>query len=419
MQNLTLNPRFAALGGYPFARLRALLDGLAPPSGLATVDMTIGEPRRPFSPLVGEILAARGADFGRYPPVRGSLALRSAACAWLTRRYGLPDGLLDPERHVIALNGTREGLFQFALAAVPPEKAGRRPAVIVPNPFYQCYAGAAAAAGAEPVFVPATPATGHLPDLEALPPELLDRCALFYLCSPANPQGAAAGLDYWQRLLRLARRHGFVVAADECYAEIYRDSPPVGALQAAVALDGGLDNLVAFHSLSKRSSVPGLRAGFCAGDPGILDLFGTVRSYGGAPLPLPLDAAAAALWADEAHVVETRAHYNAAYDVAARVLGNRFGRGDPRELRPEGGFFLWLDVGDGEAMARRLWLEAGVRVLPGAYLARPEADGSNVGAPFIRVALVDGLETIETGLTRLAEVLDAGKVVRREQSGAA
>ncbi|MEQ8345770.1 MAG: aminotransferase class I/II-fold pyridoxal phosphate-dependent enzyme [Sneathiellaceae bacterium] len=401
MQNLDLNPRFAALGGYPFARLRSLLDGLSAPGGLAPIDMTIGEPRRPVPPLVAEVLARQAAGFGRYPPTRGSLDLRQAFSAWLTRRYRLPSGMIDPERHVMALNGTREGLFQIALACVPPQRNGAQPAVLIPNPFYQCYAGAAAAAGAEPVFLPATPATGHLPDLDALPAALLDRTALFYLCSPANPQGVAASAEYWRRLLALARQHGFVVAADECYAEIYRDRAPPGALEAA-AESGALDNLIVFHSLSKRSGVPGLRGGICAGDPAILDHFTILRSYGGAPLPLPLDAAAAALWAEEAHVTETRAHYNAAYDLAARVLGNRY---EPAVLRPTGGFFLWLDVGDGEAMAHRLWTEAGLRVLPGAYLTRADASGVNVGAPFVRVALVDDLATIESGLQRLAGLL--------------
>ena len=282
MQNLDLNPRFAALGGYPFARLRSLLDGLSPPDGQAPIDMTIGEPRRPVPPLVGEVLARQGAGFGKYPPTRGSLGLRQAFAAWLTRRYGLPPAMIDPDRHVMALNGTREGLFQIALVCVPPQRNGAQPAVLIPNPFYQCYAGAAAAAGAEPVFLPATPATGHLPDLEALPPALLDRTALFYLCSPANPQGAAAPADYWRRLLALARQHGFVVAADECYAEIYRSEAPSGALEAA-AESGALDNLVVFHSLSKRSGVPGLRGGICAGDPAILDHFTILRSYARGP----------------------------------------------------------------------------------------------------------------------------------------
>lgn len=417
MQNLSLNPRFTALGGYPFARLRALLDPLAAPQDLAPVDMSIGEPRRPVPPLVGEVLALRQAGFGRYPPARGSADLRAAIAAWLSRRYRLPSEMIDPDRHVVALNGTREGLFQVALAAVPPAKAGRQPAVLIPNPFYQCYAGAAAAAGAEPVFLPAMRDSGNLPDLEALPAELLDRTALFYLCSPANPQGAAADHAYWTRLLALARKHGFLVAADECYAEIYRDMAPTGALEAAAA-SGGMDNLLVFHSLSKRSSVPGLRAGFCAGDAAVLDLFASLRSYGGAPLPLPIDAAAAALWAEESHVAANRAHYNAAYDAAARLLGRQFGTGDPKILRPDGGFFLWLEVGDGEAVARRLWTEAALRVLPGAYLTRPDADGGNIGAGHIRVALVDELSVIESGLQRLAAVL-AGTPVTAAAAGAA
>jgi aspartate/methionine/tyrosine aminotransferase len=308
--------------------------------------------------------------------------------------------MIEPDRHVAPVAGTRESLFQCAFLAVPPRKAGRQPAVLMPNPFYQCYGGAAIAAGGQPVYLPVTAESNFLPNLDAIDAKTWERTALFYLCSPSNPQGTIADLAYMSRLIGLARQHDFVLVMDECYAEIYLDQPPPGALQAVRAMDGALDNLLCFHSLSKRSSVPGLRAGFVVGDPKLLKLFLRLREYGGNPLPLPIDAAAAALWTDEAHVGPNRARYAAKFDAAKRILGNRFGF-----YRPGGGFFLWLDVGDGEAAARRLWTEAAIRVLPGAYLAVGEAGRENPGQRYIRVALVHDEATTEAALRRLAEVL--------------
>jgi N-succinyldiaminopimelate aminotransferase len=274
---------------------------------------------------------------------------------------------------------------------------GQRPAVLLPNPFYQVYVGAAVMAGAEPVFVPSPEGQ---PDFAALPDAVLSRAALAFLCSPANPQGRVASLERLQDSIRLARRFGFTLALDECYAEIYGQAPPPGGLEACAALGGGMENVLVFHSLSKRSSVPGLRSGFVAGCPELIGAFQRLRSYGGATLPLPVLAASAALWRDEAHVDENRRLYRAKFDLAQRHLEGRLGF-----QRPEGGFFLWLDVGDGEEAAKRLWREAGIRVLPGAYLARDGADGVNPGSRFIRVALVHDLATTDMALSRLASVL--------------
>jgi N-succinyldiaminopimelate aminotransferase len=272
--------------------------------------------------------------------------------------------------------------------------------VLLPNPFYQVYAGAAVMAGAEPVFVPGADGGAGQPDFAALPPDLLDRAALAYLCTPANPQGTVADAALLERSVAAARRHGFVLASDECYSEIWDRAPPPGALAACAALGEGLANVVVFNSLSKRSSVPGLRSGFVAGDERVLAAFARLRAYGGAATPLPVLAAAAALWRDEAHVVLNRDLYRAKLDLAAERLGGRFGF-----ARPAGGFFLWLDVGDGEAAARALWAEAGIRVLPGAYLAAEDADGVNPGRAMIRVALVHDLATTARGLDGLAGVL--------------
>jgi N-succinyldiaminopimelate aminotransferase len=385
---------------HPFTRLNALLADLRTPQGLPVLNLGVGEPQFPAPPLVREVLEREAAGWSRYPPSGGTPEFRSAAAEWLARRYRLPPGLIDPDRNILPAPGSREALFHLALSVVALKGNGVPPKVLIPNPFYHVYAGAAAAAGAEPVFVPAGPDTGFMPDYESLPPEILDRTALAFLSTPANPQGAVADLARLESLLSLARRHRFVLAVDECYAEIYDRAPPPGALEAAARLGGGLDSLVVLHSLSKRSSVPGLRSGFIAGPAEIVQRGLQLVNYGGAGVPLPVLAASAALWRDEAHVAENRARYRRNMDVAERILGNRFGF-----RRPAGGFFLWLDVGDSEAAARRLWSEAGLRVLPGAYMGRIDAQGRHPGRAYLRVALVHEAETVEDALTRLAETL--------------
>ena len=385
--------RFETLPPYAWPRLRALLDGHAP--GGEVVHMTIGEPRHAAPPWVAEVIAEHAAGFGRYPSNEGVPELLSAIAAWLRRRYGVD---LAHDR-LVALNGTREGLFNAALALSPERKRGEPPAMLIPNPFYGVYAAAAAAVGAEPVFVPATEATGHLPDYAALPPETLDRVTLAYACSPANPQGAVASREWWRELLALAERHDFVVVADECYSEVYRDAPPPGVLAAAAEAGADPERALAIHSLSKRSNLPGLRSGFAAGGPRAIALLRQLRGRAGAPLPEPIQAVSARLWADEAHVEASRALYREKFALADRILGDA-----PGYESPEAGFFLWLPVpgGDGEAAALRLWRETGVRVLPGGYLAQP-VDGATPGADRIRVALVAPGEEVERGLTRLRE----------------
>jgi aspartate/methionine/tyrosine aminotransferase len=315
--------------------------------------------------------------------------------------------MIDPDRHVLPAAGSREALFMIALSAVPQATGGARPAVLMPNPFYHVYAGAAAAAGGEPVFLPATKATGFMPDLDAIAAEVLGRTALAYVCSPANPQGAVAPLEYLKRWIELARRHDFVLAIDECYSEIYDRIAPAGGLAACAALDGDLRNLMVFHSLSKRSGVPGLRSGFVAGDPRLIQRNAQLINYGGVAVPYPILAASTALWRDEAHVESGRQRYRANFDAADRIIGERFGY-----ARPAGGFFLWLDVGDSEATARRLWAEAGIRVLPGAYMARADRTGFNPGARHIRVALVDEPATTAAALHGLVEVLGSAGPAR-------
>lgn len=385
--------RFANLPEYAFPRLRALLDHH--PAGGDPIAMTIGEPRHAMPPFLSEVLMDAIGGFARYPANDGTPALLAAIADWIARRYGVA---LEPAR-LMALNGTREGLFNAALALSVEQKNGQRPAIVMPNPFYQVYAVAALAAGAEPVYVPATAATGHLPDYASLPPSLLDRVTIAYLCSPANPQGAVASFDYWAALLHLAEKHDFRIFADECYAEIYRDAPPPGILEVAQAIGADPERVLSFHSLSKRSNMPGLRSGFVAGGPQSIRAIRQLRAYAGAPLPEPLQAVATAAWADEVHVADSRAVYQKKYAIADAVFA-----GLNAYQPPQAGFFLWLPVEDGEGAALKLWRETGVRVLPGAYLSR-DVDGENPGAGYIRVALVAAQEETRRGLTLLRDCL--------------
>ena len=358
--------------------------------------MTIGEPRHPMPAFIGDTLARNLDGFSKYPPNEGAADLLQAICNWVERRYGVA---LEPAAEVMALNGTREGLFSAAIALCPETKRGKRPVILMPNPFYQVYAVAALAVGADPVYVPAPEETGFLPDFSQLPPETLDRTAIVYICSPANPQGAVASREYWAGLIDLAERFDFQIFADECYSEIWRDMPPPGALQVAKARGADPNRVLIFHSLSKRSNMPGLRSGFVAGGAESIARLRQLRNYAGAPLPLPLQEVAKLAWADEAHVDENRALYTAKYAAADQILGEVSGY-----RSPEAGFFLWLPTDDGEAATLRLWRETGVKVLPGAYLAR-EVDGVNPGHGYIRVAMVAPIEEMQRGLIRLRDCL--------------
>lgn len=396
---LPLNPGLARLTGYPFDRLRALLDGVTPPAGLEPLALSIGEPKHAPPRMISATLEANKNLWGRYPPIDGTPELRAAIAAWMGRRFGLGDGVIDTERQILPVLGSREALFMAAILAVPDNNS----AVLFPNPMYHVYAGAAALAGAEAVPLAATAGNDFLPRLEAIDEETLDRCALMYLCSPSNPEGAVATPDYLRRAVGLARDHGFILAMDECYGEIYDSGRPTGVAEICTEDGGNFANVLMFQSLSKRSSAPGLRSGFVAGDPDLIAGFRLLRSYGGATMPLPIMAASAALWNNDAHVAENRALYRAKFDLAERLLGNRYGF-----RRPDGGFFLWLnmsELGGGEAVAKRLWAEAALRVLPGAYLSRAGADGTSPGDDFIRIALIHSLEVTETALRRFLNVL--------------
>jgi aspartate/methionine/tyrosine aminotransferase len=363
--------------------------------------MTIGEPRHGVPPIAAQIIADHWRSFGKYPPIAGIPELRDAIAAWLTRRYGLDPGSIDADAHIALLCGTREGLVS-ALTIAVALKGLSRPAVLMPNPFYQAYYAAALTNGGEPVMLPALAGTGFLPDLDALERRLLDRVAAFYLASPANPQGAVASAAYLEKLIRLARRHGFYVFSDECYSEIYRETPPPGVLQIAANM-GGFDRVLAFNSLSKRSNAPGLRSGFIAGDGAFLKAYLQYRNVASPQVPLPIQHASAALWADEEHVAQSRALYCEKFAAASQKLG-----GMAAYHKPGGGFFLWLNLsrfGGGERAAKTIWKGCGVKILPGAYLAQPDACGDNPARDYARLALVDPLDITREALERLASVL--------------
>ena len=395
-----------SLNDYPFDRLRELLGDTTPPGGCDPIHMQIGEPKHPAPDFIGPILTQDMSEWGRYPPPNGTSDLRAAIADWLTARYELDAGVVDPAQHIAIVSGTREALFMAALLAVPGTRKGERPAVLMPNPFYQVYVGGAALAGGEAVYLPAGPETDFQPDFTVVHDADLNRTALAYLNTPANPQGSIAGIEQLKVAVTLARERDFVLAVDECYSEIYTGNKPPGLFDACRELglaQNGRDifkNTLVFHSLSKRSNVPGLRSGFVAGDPDLIRLLLRLRQYGGAQIPLPVMNASAALWRDEVHVSASRDLYREKFDLALELLDGGFGA-----TRPGGGFYLWLDVGDSEAATRALWGEAGLRVLPGAYLARENENGTNPGAAYIRLALVHDLETTRVAITRLLNTL--------------
>jgi len=382
----------------PFARLTELLSPFSP--GKPLITLSLGEPQHPLPDFVAPVLARHSVEFGRYPVARGIEPFRQAAASWLARRFALPRRI-DPDSEVLVLNGSREGLFFAAFTALRyvGERAGR-PAILMPNPFYPVYARAARCAGCEPVLLPTTAENGFLPDLESIDRETLSRCVAFYIASPANPQGAVVAKDYFKRLLSLSERFGFVILSDECYSEIYTGAAPGSALECAGSDFAGV---VSFQSLSKRSNLPGLRVGFVAGDRRFIDLFHELRNVAAPQVPVPLQHVAVAAYGDEAHVEENRRLYRIKFDLADQILGQRFGY-----RRPGGGFCIWLNVsacGGDEAVTVKLYKEAGLRVVPGSYLARAQADGFNPGAGYIRIAMVQDEETTATALTRLVETL--------------
>ncbi len=391
-----MNPRLQSLQPYPFEKLRKLFAGVVPNPGLAHISLGIGEPRHPTPELVKRALSESLAKLAAYPPTAGGDALRQAIAEWLARRYRLRS--IDWKTEVLPVNGSREALFAFAQTVVDPARGDA--VVVCPNPFYQIYEGAALLAGARPHYVNTASERGFAADYGSVPEDVWRRTQLLYVCSPGNPTGKVLGLAEWKDIFALADRHGFVVASDECYSEIYFDeaAPPLGALQAATELGRGFERLVMFSSLSKRSNVPGMRSGFVAGDAAVLKAFLLYRTYhGGAMNPAVQDASAAA-WRDEAHVRENRRKYVEKFSRVAPLIQTALD-----VERPEAGFYLWAPtpVADTE-YARRLYAEQHVTVLPGSFLAR-ESNGINPGAHHVRMALVAEIDECLEAVRRIVE----------------
>ena len=397
-----MNPRLGRLHAYPFERLAELKAGLVPPADLPHIALSIGEPKHPAPPFVIDTLRASLGELGSYPATRGLPELRASCARWLERRFALGHAAVDEASMVLPVTGTREALFAFVQAVVDTSRDA--PLVLMPNPGYQIYEGAALLAGAEPYYLDTTAANGYLPALDAVPDDVWRRCQMLFLCSPANPVGAVMDLDYLTRALELAHRHDFVIAADECYAELYDDeaSPPSSLLRGAqLRGDPRFARCAVFHSLSKRSSVPGLRSGFIAGDPAMIAPFLLYRTYHGCAMPIPTQRASIAAWNDDAHVVVNRSLYREKYDRVVPIL---------REVmpvdRPAGGFYLWLQVpgGDDIGFTARLFERANVTVVPGSFLARDSGHG-NPGAGRVRLSLVASVEECVAAARRIRELL--------------
>ncbi len=396
-----MNPDLEKLQSYPFEKLNALKTGIEPPD-IPHIALSIGEPKHATPALIAAALHEQlDTGLASYPLTRGLAALREAICDWLTQRFGLPGGSLDPDRHALPVNGTREALFAFAQATIDRSQSAL---VVLPNPFYQIYEGAALLAGATPHFVPCSSDTGYLPAFDQVTAETWEQCQLLYLCSPGNPTGAVIPESTLQQLIRLAMQHDFVIAADECYSEIYldEDKPPPGLLQASAAI-GNTDyrRCIAFHSLSKRSNAPGLRSGFVAGDAELLAAFLRYRTYHGCAMPVQHQHASIAAWRDEGHVRDNRRQYREKFEAVLDILD-----GSLDVTRPDAGFYLWpkTPISD-EEFARGLFEQQNLTVLPGRYLSR-RVDDLNPGAGHVRMALVATRTECVEAAGRIRKFLD-------------
>ncbi len=393
-----MNPLLTQLHAYPFERLARLLSGVSPPAHLPPIKMSIGEPQHEPPASVLATLRGNLHRLDTYPSTVGLPQLRATCARWLEKRYRLPGESVDPATMVLPVNGTREALFAFVQAVVDSHA---EPLVLLPNPFYQIYEGAALLAAAQPHFLATTAANGHTPDLGSVPQSVWRRCQVLFLCSPGNPAGRVLPLEFLRQALALAERHDFIIAADECYTEIYLDerAPPPGLLEACLAAGHDrFERCVVFHSLSKRSSVPGLRSGFVCGDPEIISRFLLYRTYHGSAMPVPTQLASITAWEDEDYAAHNRRVYQEKFAQVLPILAPCLD-----VTKPDGAFYLWPDVhGDDERFVRDLYASQAVTVLPGSYLARAGSDG-NPGAGRVRISLVPPLQQCVAAAERIRE----------------
>ena len=396
MNNNKFNENLELLNDYPFQRLNDLLKGIETPKDKKELILSIGEPQHKPPKFVKEIINKNYIKWAKYPPTLGMDKLNIASINWVKRRFKLTKDMVNYKDNIVQLAGTREGLFNIALALNPRKKNNLKPAILIPDPFYQVYAGASRISGADPVFVSSLKENNFIPAFSNVDKKTLSRTSLIYVCSPSNPEGVSLKLEDWKDLIFLARNNNSTLVVDECYTDIYSDIPPMGALEACEKLNTNISNIISFHSLSKRSNLPGLRSGFAVGDKNIITNFKKLRHYCAGQQPIPIQEAATALWDDDDHAEKNRQKYKKKFQLAKSIFKKDYGF-----YIPDGGFYLWLNVGNGEKTTQELWNKERIKVMPGAYLSREETSKK-----YIRIALVSTIEETNSALKSIYNLLN-------------
>ena len=392
---VNINENLKLLNHYPFQRLNSLLKDVEPPKNSSEIIMSIGEPKHKPPAFIRNIINKNYASWSKYPPTLGLEKLNIASVNWLNRRYKLSKKFLNYKENIVQLAGTREGLFNIALAISPSKKDNKRPAMLLPEPFYQVYAGACRISGAEPVFIRSLKENNFIPAFSSVEKKILKRTSIIYVCSPSNPEGSALKLNEWKNLISLARKYGAALIVDECYTDIYIKNRPLGVLEACKKLKTDLTNIISFHSLSKRSNVPGIRSGFAVGDKYLIENFKKLRHYCAGQQPLPIQEVAIALWNEDSHSEKNRKIYTKKFEIAKEIFKKH-----KDFYLPDGGFYLWLNVGNGEKFTKLLWKEKGIKVMPGSYLSK-----LNNSKAYIRIALVSDIKETKIALKGIYDVL--------------
>ena len=390
------NEDLELLNDYPFQKLNNLLKGIQIPKNKIALILSIGEPQHKPPKFIKEIINKNYMKWGKYPPTLGMEQLNIASINWLKRRFNLTKGMVNHKDNIIQLAGTREGLFNIALALNPKTKNNLKPAILIPDPFYQVYAGASRISGADPIFISSLKENNFIPAFSQVDKKTLSRTSIIYVCSPSNPEGVSLKLKDWKDLIFLARSNNATLIVDECYTDIYSSFAPMGVLEACEKLNTNISNIVSFHSLSKRSNVPGFRSGFAVGDINILNNFKKLRHYCAGQQPIPIQEAATALWNDDIHAEKNRQKYKKKFQIAKSIFKKNYGC-----YMPDGGFYLWLNVGNGEEITKELWNKKGIKVMPGSYLSRLESSKA-----YIRVALVGSIKETNSALKNIYNLLN-------------
>ena len=396
MNKNKFNENLELLNDYPFQRLNNLLKGIEVPKNKKGLILSIGEPQHKPPKFIKEIIDKNFSKWSKYPPTLGMEKLNIASINWVKRRFKLTKDIINYKDNIVQLAGTREGLFNVALALTPRKKNNLKPAILIPDPFYQVYAGASRISGADPIFVSSLRKNNFIPAFSNVSKETLNRTSIIYVCSPSNPEGTSLKLEDWKNLIFLARNNHATLIVDECYTDIYSETPPIGVLEACKILNTDISNIISFHSLSKRSNVPGFRSGFAVGDKNIITSFKKLRHYCAGQQPIPIQEAATALWNDDDHAEKNRKKYKQKFQMAKSIFKKEYDF-----YMPDGGFYLWLNVGNGEKITQELWQEEGIKVMPGSYLSRTSASKK-----YIRVALVGNISETNTALKNIYKLLN-------------